>query len=50
MGVLTVRQPADRLQSAATTIYNFCARRALRHIRVGRGRRTAPTSQADHVP
>ena len=47
MGVLTVRQAADRLQVAAATIYDLCARKVLRHIRVGRGRGTIRIREDD---
>src|SRR5262249_36837626 len=47
MGILTVKQAAERLQVAATTIYNLCARKVLRHIRVGRGRGTIRIRQTD---
>ena len=47
MGVLTVRQAAERLQVAAATIYDLCARKVLRHIRVGRGRGTLRIREDD---
>jgi excisionase family DNA binding protein len=38
MEVLTVRQAAQRLQVAPTTVYGLCARRKLAHLRIGAGR------------
>lgn len=35
MAVLTVKQAAERLQVAPTTIYGLCAQKRLAHIRIG---------------
>jgi len=40
MTVLTVRQAAERLQVAPTTIYSLCARKPLTHVRIGTRRGT----------
>jgi excisionase family DNA binding protein len=46
MTVLTVRQAAERLQVAPTTIYSLCARKQLTHVRIGTRRGTIRIPEA----
>jgi excisionase family DNA binding protein len=47
MGVLTVKQAAERLQVAPATIYGLCARLQLPHLRIGTGRGTIRLLEED---
>ncbi len=38
MGLLTIKQVADRLQLSVSSVYDLCARRKLAHVRLGVGR------------
>ena len=48
MSLLTVKQAAQRLNVCPATVYDLCARRKLRHVRIGgSGRGTIRIDEAD---
>jgi excisionase family DNA binding protein len=42
---MTVREAAERLGVSAQTVYQLCAARKLRHVRIGLGRGTVRISE-----
>jgi len=48
MPLLTIKQAAERLNVCPATVYDLCAQRKLRHVRIGgRGRGTIRIDEAD---
>jgi excisionase family DNA binding protein len=48
MALLSVQQAAERLNVCPSTVYDLCARRKLRHVRIGgSGRGTIRIDEAD---
>src|SRR5262249_58140834 len=48
MPLLTIRQAAERLNVCPATVYDLCAQRKLRHVRIGgSGRGTIRIDEAD---
>jgi excisionase family DNA binding protein len=47
MALLSVKQAAERLQVAPTTVYGLCAGKKLGHLRVGAGRGTIRIREDD---
>src|SRR5262245_59207602 len=48
MALLTIKQVAERLNVCPATVYDLCARRKLRHVRIGgSGRGTIRIDEAD---
>ncbi len=47
MALLSVKQAAERLQVAPTTVYGLCAGKKIGHLRVGAGRGTIRIREED---
>ncbi len=47
VALLTIKEAAERLNLCQATVYELCAQRKLRHVRLGVGRGTIRVSEAD---